>query len=135
MSERVLQQSIIAFELLGQFLLSISGRGKSIDGCCLFRIAGCVITQSTARFTQIAQLLNEGVIVAQHAGARAEDIPVQRNLHQRETVESFGCAIIPFRIGVDCTERQPGEQHQKNQHRRRGERQFHGRAAVKGVPR
>jgi len=102
-----LLECIIAFELLGQFLLSISRRGKSIDGCYLFRIGGCVITQSTDRFTQIVQLLNEGVIVAQHTGARAEDIPVQRNLHQRETVERFGCAIIPFRIGVDCTERQP----------------------------
>jgi hypothetical protein len=38
MSERILQQSIVALELLGQFLLLGGRRNKSIDGWCHFRI-------------------------------------------------------------------------------------------------
>ena len=38
MSEGILQQSILALELLGQFLLPRGRRRESIDGRCFFRI-------------------------------------------------------------------------------------------------
>jgi hypothetical protein len=67
--------------------------------------------------------------------ARAENISVQRNFYNRETVERFERAIISFRIRVDCAEGQPGKQHQQNRNGGRGWRHLHGGAAVTGTPR
>jgi hypothetical protein len=107
-SERVLQQRVVALELFGQLLLPGGGGRKSIDRRCLLCISLGIVAQSTERITQGIDLSHQWIIVAQHANPRAEDVPVQRNLHHRETVERFERAIVPFLLRIDRAERQPG---------------------------
>src|SRR3984893_17487643 len=125
-SEGVLQQSILALELLGQLLLSADRRGKPIDGRRLFRISRNGIAQPTYQFRQSVYFPHQRIVVAQHSGTRAENIALECAFHQSEAVECPKGTIKPFCLRIASPERQPGEQYEHERQSRRGSDSLYG---------
>jgi len=133
--QRVLQKRVAALERLDQILLPGQRRREMLDKPCRRRVDGGRFLQPDQRGMQGIRLPHQRIVVAQHAGPGAKDIPVQRGLHRRKLFDLAEHAIELFRVGVGRAQRQPGQQQDDNRDRRQRRYHPHGDAAATGAPR
>ena len=132
--QRVLQQGIVALEVLDELFLQINGRCQPVHCCCRPAVRDGNAAQTRQQLMQRIRLLNQWIVVAQRAGPRTEHVPGQRGFHHCKFIEQAQRAIIDLRVGIDGAPRQPCEQREEDEHRRRGSGELHG-GATTGTPR
>ncbi len=138
--ERVLQEGIVALELLDQLFLAGSRRRKPIDRRELLGIAHRRVAQPAEHVVERIHLTHQGIVVAQHPGAGRERVTVQSGFEHREAVERHQRAIECLRFRIEGAHREERQQGKKKRYRGRGGRHPHRSAAfatggVTGTPR
>ena len=74
--------------------------------------------------------LDERVVVAKQAGARLQDVAVERGLGKREIVKGLERHRIGWCVRVDSAQQQPGEQREQQKHPEGTRQEPHGSAVA-----
>ena len=132
--QRILQERVAALEALRQFLLLGDRRGQAVGWPDIEALSLRVETQPADRVLHRLHSLDEGVVVAKQAGARLQDVPMERSLGKREIVKGPQRHRIGWFVRVDSTQQQPGQQREQQKHPEGTRQESHGGAvAARGV--
>ena len=118
--ERVLQQRVLALELLDQFFLPIHQRRETIDRRLLLGIRGRGFPQPVKCIVERAYLAHQRVVMTQQACACGQHVPMQRILDHGKIVKRPKLAIEQGRIQIQSAQQQPRQQKQQKRHGHRG---------------
>src|SRR6202008_1332287 len=107
--QRILQERVAALESLRQFLLLGDRRSQAIDRLDIEPLRLSVGTEPGPRVLHRLYRFGQGVVVAKQAGARLQDVAMERGLGKREIVKGLKRLRIVWRVRVDSAQQQPSE--------------------------
>ena len=132
--QRILQERVAALEALRQFLLLCDRRSHAIDRPGIEALRLRVGTKPGDRVLDRLYGLDEGVVVAKQAGARLQDVAMERGLGEREIVKGLERHRIGWCVRVNSAQQQPSEQREQQENPERTRQEPHGIAvAARGV--
>jgi hypothetical protein len=99
-SQRVLQQGIVALEFLRQTFLASDCRCQFLDRGHCSRVGSLDIPQSAEGAIQLVHFPDQGIVVVQQPGPGAQHIPTECRFGLRKVVESRKGPIEQIRIRV-----------------------------------
>ncbi len=125
-----MQERVAALEAFRQFLLLGDGRGQAVGRPDIEALGLRVETQPADRVLPRLHGLDEAVVIAKQAGARLQDVAMERGLGKREIVKGPERHRIGWRIRVDSAQQQPGEQREQQKHPEDTRQEPHGNAVA-----
>ncbi len=136
MRQRVVQDGILALEVLDQLFLTVDRFSEPVDHFSGRLIDGARRPQPVDPLVQRVDLVDQRIVVPQQAPCARRESPIQAILGDREAVELAEHAVERhFSFRVDRAHREPGEQQQQAERNRRQRCGPHGAPPVTGLPR
>lgn len=132
--QRIVQQRVLALEVLDQFLLPVDRCGKPADRRRL-RVDRRRVAHAIERIMERVDRADQWIVIAQCADAGREDVAIQRAFQHGEAVDLRQGTIEKLRLGIDRAQRQPAQQQDQAGDNRRGRGNSHGAAPTTGEPR
>ena len=120
--------------MLHQFLLPGDRRSQAIDRLDIEPLRLRVGAEPGHHVLHRLYSFGEGVVVAKQAGARLQDVPMERGLGKREIVKGLKRHPIGWCVRVNSAQQQPSEQREQQKYPEGSGQEPHGSAmAARGA--
>jgi hypothetical protein len=109
MRQRIVQERVVAFELLDCLFLAPNHLIKLIEGGEQSRLDSRDVAQTLQRSVNRIDLVHQWVVIPQKAGTGSEDVAMQSRLDVCILVEFAERSVEQLRVGVRGAQRQPSQ--------------------------